>query len=173
MEMKPIVALVGRPNVGKSTLFNRILGERKAIVEDTPGITRDRLYHDANWNGRDFIIVDTGGMDFQKLEGHIEARVYQQVLFAIEEADVIVMVADGRTGPLEEDHRAARLLKKSGKPIVLAVNKVDNFKDNDHFEFYQLGLGDPIPVSSLHGMNTGDLLDAIVALFSAMESAEN
>ncbi len=167
--MKPIVALVGRPNVGKSTLFNRILGERKAIVEDTPGITRDRLYHDASWNGRDFIIVDTGGIDFQKMEGHIEARVYQQVLFAIEEADVIVMVTDGRTGPLDEDHRAARLLKKSGKPIILAVNKVDNFKDSEHYDFYQLGLGEPIPISSLHGMNTGDLLDEICAHFPSAE----
>ncbi len=170
--MKPIVALVGRPNVGKSTLFNRILGERKAIVEDIPGITRDRLYHDANWNGRDFIVVDTGGIDFQKLDGHIEARVYQQVLFAIEEADVIVMVADGRTCPLDEDQRTARLLNKSGKPVVLAVNKIDNFNQTDHYSFYELGLGEPIPVSSLHGMNTGDLLDAIVALFPAGEGGE-
>ena len=95
--MKPIVALVGRPNVGKSTLFNRIAGERKAIVEDTPGITRDRLYHDANWNGKDFILVDTGGIDFQNKNKHIEARVYDQVLLAIEEADVIVMVTDSRS----------------------------------------------------------------------------
>ena len=170
--MKPIVALVGRPNVGKSTLFNRIVGERKAIVEDIPGITRDRLYHDANWNGRDFIIVDTGGIDFQKMDGHIEARVYQQVIFAIEEADVIVMVADGRTGPMDEDQRAARLLKKSGKPIVLAVNKVDNFKDSEHYDFYELGIGDPVPISSLHGMNTGDLLDAVVALFPSGDEEE-
>ncbi|MDO4542052.1 MAG: 50S ribosome-binding GTPase, partial [Bacillota bacterium] len=157
--MKPIVALVGRPNVGKSTLFNRIVGERKAIIEDIPGITRDRLYHDANWNGREFIMVDTGGIDFQNKNGHIESRVYDQVLLAIEEADVIILVTDSRSGLTDEDQRAASILKKSRKPVVLAVNKVDNFDSLDHYEFYNLGLGDPIPISSLHGMNTGDLLD--------------
>lgn len=163
--MKPIVALVGRPNVGKSTLFNRIVGERKAIVEDTPGITRDRLYHDAQWNGRSFILVDTGGIDFENKDGHIESRVYDQVILAIEEADVIVMVTDSRAGLTEEDQRAAAILKKSGKPVVLTVNKVDNFDSLDHYEFYNLGLGDPIPISAIHGMNTGDLLDEVCGEF--------
>jgi GTP-binding protein len=171
--MKPILALVGRPNVGKSTLFNRIIGERKAIVEDTPGITRDRLYEDASWNGRDFILIDTGGIDFENIEGHIESRIYQQVLLAIEEADVIVMVTDGKTGLTDEDLRAASILKKSKKPILLAVNKIDNFQNVDYYDFYRLGLGDPIPVSSLHGMNTGDLLDAIVDAFPESEPEEN
>ncbi|MEG2637966.1 MAG: ribosome biogenesis GTPase Der [Clostridiales bacterium] len=171
--MKPIIALVGRPNVGKSTLFNRIAGERKAIVEDIPGITRDRLYHDANWNGRDFILVDTGGIDFQNKEGHIESRVYDQVILAIEEADVIIMVADGKAGLTDEDERAAALLKRSGKPVILGVNKIDNFDTMDHYEFYKLGLGDPIPISALHGMNTGDLLDEVCTHFPGGESDED
>lgn len=170
--MKPILALVGRPNVGKSTLFNRIIGERKAIVEDTPGITRDRLYEDASWNGKDFILIDTGGIDFENIEGHIESRIYQQVLLAIEEADVIVMVTDGKTGLTDEDMRAASILKKSKKPILLAVNKIDHFDNADYYDFYRLGLGEPIPVSSLHGMNTGDLLDAIVEAFPPGEPEE-
>ncbi len=163
--MKPIVALVGRPNVGKSTLFNRIVGERKAIVEDIPGITRDRLYHNANWNGKDFILVDTGGIDFQNKNGHIEARVYDQVILAIEEADIIIMVTDSRTGLTEEDIRATSILKKSGKPVILTVNKVDNFDNADYYEFYKLGLGEPIPISAVHGMNTGDLLDEVCREF--------
>ncbi len=170
--MKPILALVGRPNVGKSTLFNRIVGERKAIVEDIPGITRDRLYHDADWNGRDFIIVDTGGIDFQNKDGHIESRVYQQVMLAIEEADVIVMVTDGKTGLTDEDQRAAAILKRSGKPVVLAVNKIDHFDMLDHYEFYHLGLGEPIPISSLHGMNIGDLLDEVCRCFPPGDHGE-
>lgn len=171
--MKPILALVGRPNVGKSTLFNRIIGERKAIVEDTPGITRDRLYDEATWNGKDFILIDTGGIDFENIEGQIESRIYQQVLLAIEEADVIVMVTDGKTGLTDEDLRAASILKKSKKPILLAVNKIDNFDNADYYDFYRLGLGEPIPVSSLHGMNTGDLLDAVVDAFPAGEQEED
>lgn len=170
--MKPILALVGRPNVGKSTLFNRIIGERKAIVEDTPGITRDRLYEDAEWCGHQFILIDTGGIDFENIEGQIESRIYQQVLLAIEEADVIIMVTDGRAGLTDEDMRAASILKKSQKPIILAVNKIDNFDNVDHYDFYKLGLGDPIPVSSLHGMNTGDLLDAVVEAFPEYEKEE-
>lgn len=170
--MKPILALVGRPNVGKSTLFNRIIGERKAIVEDTPGITRDRLYEDAEWCGHEFILIDTGGIDFENIEKTIESRIYQQVLLAIEEADVIVMVTDGKSGLTDEDMRAASILKKSKKPIILAVNKIDHFDDVDYYDFYRLGLGDPIPVSSLHGMNTGDLLDAVVDAFPAYEKDE-
>ncbi len=171
--MKPIVALVGRPNVGKSTLFNRIIGERKAIVEDTPGITRDRLYEDADWGGHDFILIDTGGIDFENIEGQIESRIYQQVLLAIEEADVIVLVTDGMAGLTEEDARAASILKRSQKPIVLAVNKIDNFDNVDYYDFYRLGIGDPIPISSIHGMNTGDLLDAVVQAFPVYERDED
>ncbi len=170
--MKPIVALVGRPNVGKSTLFNRIIGERKAIVEDTPGITRDRLYEDADWCGHDFILIDTGGIDFENMEGQIESRIYQQVLLAIEEADVIILVTDGMSGLTDEDMRAASILKRSNKPIVLAVNKIDHFDNLDYYEFYRLGIGEPIPVSSIHGMNTGDLLDAVVAAFPEYEDEE-
>ena len=171
--MKPIVALVGRPNVGKSTLFNRIIGERKAIVEDTPGITRDRIYEDADWCGRDFILIDTGGIDFENMEGQIESRIYQQVLLAIEEADVIILVTDGLSGLTDEDMRAASILKRSNKPIVLAVNKIDHFDNLDYYEFYRLGIGEPIPVSSIHGMNTGDLLDAVVASFPEYEGEED
>lgn len=170
--MKPILALVGRPNVGKSTLFNRIIGERKAIVEDTPGITRDRLYEDATWNGRDFILIDTGGIDFENMDGQIESRIYQQVLLAIEEADVIILVTDGKAGLTDEDMRAATILKKSKKPIILAVNKIDHFDNADYYDFYRLGLGDPIPISSLHGMNTGDLLDDVVAAFPDYDEEE-
>ena len=171
--MKPIVALVGRPNVGKSTLFNRIIGERKAIVEDTPGITRDRIYEDADWCGHDFILIDTGGIDFENMEGQIESRIYQQVLLAIEEADVIILVTDGMSGLTDEDMRAASILKRSSKPIILAVNKIDHFDNLEYYEFYRLGIGEPIPISSIHGMNTGDLLDAVVDAFPKYECEED
>jgi len=161
--MKPIVAIVGRPNVGKSTLFNRITGGRTAIVEDIPGVTRDRLYKDAEWLGKEFTVVDTGGIEFYGKEGLIEKKVRQQVGLAIEEADVILFVLDGKAGITPDDEAAADLLRKSNKPVILAVNKIENFHDPvPVFEFYNLGLGQPIPVSAAHGMNTGDLLDAVV-----------
>ena len=163
--MKPIVAIVGRPNVGKSTLFNRITGTRTAIIEDSPGVTRDRLYLDGEWNGKRFTLIDTGGILVDS-EDHILKRVREQAEFAINEADIIVFVTDGQTGLTVEDDEVADLLRKSMKPVVLAVNKIETFNREDIvFEFYQLGLGDPIGISASQGMNTGDLLDAIVESF--------
>ncbi|MGI6713079.1 MAG: ribosome biogenesis GTPase Der [Bacillota bacterium] len=164
--MKPIVAIVGRPNVGKSTLFNRITGERTAIVENTPGVTRDRLYRDAEWLDREFTVIDTGGIEFYHSNGIIEKKVNQQVGLAIEEADVIIFVVDGKSGITPDDEAAANMLRKSKKPVILAANKIENFTDQTPvYEFYNLGLGEPIPVSAAHGMNTGDLLDAVVNCF--------
>ncbi|MDR1193477.1 MAG: ribosome biogenesis GTPase Der [Peptococcaceae bacterium] len=160
---KSIVAIVGRPNVGKSTLFNRLAGGRIAIVDDRPGVTRDRLYFSAEWQGRGMTIVDTGGIDLVEDEGTIIGQVRVQAAIAMAEADVIVFVADGQTGLTAEDEALAILLRRAKKPVVVCVNKVDVFVNNfSAAEFYSLGFGEPIPVSSLHGMNTGDLLDAIV-----------
>lgn len=169
---KPVVAIVGRPNAGKSTLFNRLIGARKAIVEDIPGVTRDRLYDTSEWEGREFIVIDTGGIRFD--EGDIFAsEVKMQAELAIEEADVIILVVDSQIGITAEDEQVAELLRRSKKPVVLAANKVEDFsKQLSYYEFYQLGLGDPIPVSAMHGMNTNDLLDAVVAKFPPGSSAE-
>lgn len=164
--MKPVVAIVGRANVGKSTLFNRLVGGRHAIVEDIPGVTRDRLYRDASWLNNDFTLIDTGGIEFNKGEGQISILVKEQAALAIEEADVIIFVLDSKTGITGDDEEVADLLRKSRKPVVLAVNKVDNFADlNFLYEYYSLALGEPYPVSATHGMNTGDLLDAVVEHF--------
>jgi len=164
---KPVVAIVGRPNVGKSTLFNRLAGARKAIVEDVPGVTRDRLYDSTDWAGREFIIIDTGGIRFD--EGDIFAReVKLQAELAIEEADVIIFVVDAKDGITHEDEQVAEMLRKSKRPVILAANKVENFdKQLEYYEFYSLGLGDPIPISAMHGMNTNDLLDAVVSKFGS------
>jgi GTP-binding protein len=169
---KPIVAIVGRPNVGKSTLFNHLIGERKAIVEDIPGVTRDRLYDNCDWAGREFIVIDTGGIRFE--EGDIFAReVKLQAELAIEEADVILFVMDSREGITAEDEQVANLLRRSGKPVVLAANKVENFdRQLEYYEFYKLGLGDPIPISAMHGLNTNDLLDEVVARFAPARTYE-
>ncbi|MEA1961939.1 MAG: ribosome biogenesis GTPase Der [Bacillota bacterium] len=166
---KPVVAIVGRPNVGKSTLFNRLLGRRKAIVEDIPGVTRDRMYDDSDWAGRDFIIIDTGGIRFD--EGDVFSReIKLQAQLALEEADVIIFVVDTKNGITPEDEQVANLLRKSRKPVVLAANKVENFdKQLEYYEFYNLGLGDPIPVSSMHGLNTNTLLDAVIENFAPIE----
>ena len=163
---KPVVAIVGRPNVGKSTLFNRLVGARKAIVEDIPGVTRDRLYDVTDWAGREFVIIDTGGIRFD--EGDIFAReIKMQAQLAIEEADVIMLVLDTQEGITPEDEQVANLLRRSQKPVVLAANKVENFdRQMEYFEFYNLGLGDPIPVSAMHGRNINELLDAVVAKFA-------
>ncbi|MDD4802355.1 MAG: ribosome biogenesis GTPase Der [Syntrophomonas sp.] len=163
---KPVVAIVGRPNVGKSTLFNRLVGARKAIVEDIPGVTRDRLYDISDWEGREFIIIDTGGIRFD--EGDIFTReVKLQAEIAIEEADVILFMVDTHDGLTSEDEQVADLLRKSKKPVVLAANKVENFdKQLEYYEFYNLGLGDPIPISAMHGRNINDLLDAVIACFA-------
>jgi len=164
---KPIVAIVGRPNVGKSTLFNRLTGGRAAIVEDTPGVTRDRLYRDAEWLGRSFTLVDTGGIDFtDKDDTSILAQVRRQAEIAVEEADVIIFMVDGRTGLTSDDENVAAMLRRARKPIVLTVNKVEDYSNNNVvLDFYQLGLGEPLPVSAANGMNIGDLLDEVVAHF--------
>lgn len=169
---KPVVAIVGRPNVGKSTLFNRLAGARKAIVEDIPGVTRDRLYETSDWCGRDFIIIDTGGIRFD--DGELFTReIKLQAELAIDEADVILFVVDTQDGITHEDEQVADLLRKSNKPVVLAANKVENFsKQLDYYEFYGLGLGDPIPVSAMHGMNTDELLDAVISHFRPLEEYE-
>ncbi|MZP28864.1 ribosome biogenesis GTPase Der [Heliobacterium undosum] len=162
---KPIVAIVGRPNVGKSTLFNRLTGGRVAIVEDQPGVTRDRLYRDANWLDREFTVVDTGGLDFGDRENPFSAIIHKQAEAAMEEADVILFLVDGRSGITADDEAVATILRKAKKPVFLVVNKIEDFSQRErYFDFYSLGLGEPIPISASHGMNTGDLLDAVVAV---------
>ena len=162
---KPLVAIVGRPNVGKSTFFNRIVGRRISIVEDIPGVTRDRIYADGRWQNHEFTLIDTGGIDVQSDEV-IPAQMRQQAQLAMETADVILFFTDGREGVLSADHEVADLLRKSNKPVVLAVNKVDHINHEDvMYEFYELGMGTPYPISSVQGMGLGDLLDAVVAEF--------
>lgn len=168
----PIVAIVGRPNVGKSTLFNRIINERVAIVEDRPGVTRDRNYARASWMGHQFSIIDTGGITWE--DSTIDEEIRAQAEIAIEEADVIVMLADASQGVTSLDERIAHLLYRADKPVLLAVNKADNPEQRtDIYDFYSLGLGDPIPVSGSHGTGIGDLLDEVVKNFPAdAEKAE-
>lgn len=163
---KPILAVVGRPNVGKSTFFNRIIGERKAIVQDTPGVTRDRIYAETEWNGREFAIVDTGGIEANTSDV-ILSQMREQAVTAMELADVIVFMVDGKEGLTSADHDVADILRRTGKEIILVVNKVDNpTKYGDTiYDFYELGLGEPIAISSVNMLNIGDLLDAIVAGF--------
>lgn len=160
---KPIVAIVGRPNVGKSTLFNKLIGERRSIVEDTPGVTRDRIYGESEWNGRKFILIDTGGIE-PKTDSMILKKMREQAQIAIETADVIIFMCDINTGLVADDRDIAIMLKKSGKPVVICVNKADKIGEVDpaFYEFYELGFDiDPIPVSSVHGTGSGDLLDAV------------
>lgn len=162
----PIVAIVGRPNVGKSTLFNRIINERVAIVEDRPGVTRDRNYARASWMGHQFSIIDTGGITWE--DSTIDEEIRAQAEIAIEEADVIVMLADASQGVTSLDERIAHLLYRADKPVLLAVNKADNPEQRtDIYDFYSLGLGDPIPISGSHGTGIGDLLDEVVKNFPA------
>ena len=160
----PIVAVVGRPNVGKSTLFNRIAGERISIVEDTPGVTRDRIYAHAEWLGKHFSMIDTGGIEIS--DQPLLTQICQQAEVAIDEADVIIFVADVENGVTDADEQVARILYRSNKPVVLAVNKVDNpERRSDIYDYYSLGLGEPYAVSSVHGIGMGDLLDAVIKEF--------
>ncbi len=170
---KPIIAIVGRPNVGKSMLFNKIIGKRLSIVEDTPGVTRDRIYGESDWCGRSFTLVDTGGIE-PRTDSQILEFMRDQARTAIETATVIVFLTDIRTGLTASDQEVAAMLLRSGKPIVLAVNKMDSTgaPDPDFYEFYNLGLGDPIPVSAVHGHGTGDLLDACLQYFPPEDGEE-
>lgn len=161
---KPVVAIVGRPNVGKSTFFNKLAGERISIVEDTPGVTRDRIYHEIEWSGRTLMLIDTGGIE-PKTDDLILKYMRLQAEIAIETADVIIFMTDVRTGLTADDRDIARMLLKSNKPVVLCVNKVDKIGDlpYEFYEFYELGfIGDPIPVSSIHGTGSGDILDKVL-----------
>ena len=169
---KPIVAVVGRPNVGKSTLFNQIGKKRVSIVDDMPGVTRDRIYMDAQWLNHAFTIIDTGGIEFDGSD-HILRSMRSQAELAMEEADVILFLVDGRTGLTASDEEVGRLLRRTKKPVILAVNKIDSFdREALIYDFYSLGLGDPIPISASNAMNLGDLLDAVVAAFPSEAGAE-
>jgi GTP-binding protein len=166
---KPTIAIVGRPNVGKSTLFNRIVGGRMAIVEDKPGVTRDRLYGNGSWLTHEFHVIDTGGIELG--EEPLLAQMRAQAEIAVDESDVILFLVDGKTGLTDADEIVAQLLRRSKKPVVLAVNKLDNFKQREQmYEFYSVGLGDPYAISCAHGQGIGDLLDAVVAKFPASET---
>ena len=165
---EPLVAIVGRPNVGKSTLFNRIVGKRISIVNDEPGVTRDRIFAHAEWLDNKFTLIDTGGLDFEK-EDEISVNIVKQAKLGIEMADVIVFVVDGTTGLIEQDRDVVRILRKSSKKIILCVNKVDNYDANMVYDYYELGLGTPYLVSSIHGKGMGDLLDKIVSCFNKDE----
>lgn len=174
MSRQPIVAIVGRPNVGKSTLFNRIIGSRVSIVEDTPGVTRDRIYQKAEWLGYNFTLVDTGGIVEYTAGDIIEEQIKYQAQLAIEEADLIIFVVDYRSGLMPDDWSVAEILRKTAKPVILVVNKVENFSDTHLLaEFYSLGLGDPIPVSAAHGMNIGDMLDLVISKLPKVTETED
>ncbi|MDR0850224.1 MAG: ribosome biogenesis GTPase Der [Christensenellaceae bacterium] len=161
---KPLVAIVGRPNVGKSTFFNRINGKRISIVEDTPGVTRDRIYADAEWCGHYFTMVDTGGLDFSD-KGEMQRNIFNQAQIAMDLADVILLMVDGKQGLVSSDIEIAEYLRKSKKPIVLAVNKIDNNEVELTYDFYKLNLGEPYAISSAQPKGLGDVLDAVVANF--------
>ena len=163
---RPVVAIVGRPNVGKSTLFNKLVGARLSIVDDKPGVTRDRIYGDCEWLGHRFLLVDTGGIE-PRADDVILSQMRAQANIAIATADVIVLVTDLRSGVVATDQDVANMLQKSGKPVILCVNKCDSVgaPDPEFYEFYNLGMGDPIAVSAVHGHGTGDMLDAVIAYF--------
>ena len=170
---KPVVAIVGRPNVGKSTLFNKLIGQRLSIVDDTPGVTRDRIYGDCEWEGRKFSLVDTGGIE-PSASDVILSQMRAQAQLAIDAADVIILVTDIRSGLVATDADIAAMLLKSGRPVILCVNKCDSVGEPpaDFYEFYNLGLGDPVQVSSVHGHGTGDLLDRVVEYLPAEPEGE-
>ena len=168
---QPLVAIVGRPNVGKSTFFNKVVGKKLSIVEDFPGVTRDRLYADADWCGKSFTLVDTGGLELKSTD-EMWVHIQKQAEIAIETADVIILFADAKTGLTAADTDVAMKLRKSGKPVVLAVNKLDNYNPEKLYEFYNLGLGEPFGISAEHGTGIGDLLDEVCDKFDG-EKAEN
>ena len=173
---KPVVAIVGRPNVGKSTLFNVLAGEMISIVKDTPGVTRDRIYADVTWLDKEFTLIDTGGIEPESKDV-ILAQMREQAQIAIDTADVIVFITDVRQGLVDADSKVADMLRRSGKPIVLTVNKVDNFDKfmPDVYEFYNLGIGDPIPISATSRLGLGDMLDVVASYFpdhSAIEEED-
>jgi len=169
----PVVAVVGRPNVGKSTLFNKMIGKRLSIVEDTPGVTRDRIYSKCEWRGRQFMLVDTGGIEPNTTD-IILAQMRRQAELAIENADVIILVTDVRCGVTADDSDVSAMLQKSGKPIVLAVNKCDSIGEPplELYEFYNLGIGEPFPISAAHGHGTGDMLDTVIDMLPSEEEFE-
>ena len=170
---KPVVAIVGRPNVGKSTLFNRLAGHRIAIVEDTPGVTRDRIYADADWLKYDFRLIDTGGIE-PNTNDEIFSQMRRQAQIAMDTADVIIFMVDGKSGLADADREVAAMLRKSGKPVVLAVNKIDNLNETANaFEFYNLGMGEPFAISSSQGLNLGDMLDELVSHFPEYENEDD
>ena len=170
MKKKPIVAIVGRPNVGKSTFFNKVCGRRISIVKDTPGVTRDRIYSDAEWCGHDFTLLDTGGIEI-KSQDVMFAHILRQAETAIDIADVIIFMLDARDGVLASDYDIADILRQAKKPVIPVVNKMDNYKEEDLYDFYQLGLGNPFGISCEQGIGIGDVLDAVVAHFPE-QSAE-
>lgn len=171
---KPVVAVVGRPNVGKSTLFNYIIGQRIAIVEDTPGVTRDRIYAEGEWRSTKFDLIDTGGIEENSNDTFAE-KMIEQVNIAISTADVVMFITDINTGVTEDDKNIALMLRKSKKPVVLVCNKSDHVgkTPDEIYEFYNLGLGDPYPVSSTNGLGIGDVLDAIYQYFPEHEAGDN
>ena len=170
---KPVIAIVGRPNVGKSTLFNKLIGQRLSIVDDTPGVTRDRIYGETEWCGKTAFVVDTGGIEPQS-DDIILTQMRRQAQLAIDTASVIILVTDCKSGMVATDMDVAQMLQKSGKPIVLCVNKCDTVGEPsmEFYEFYNLGLGEPIQVSAVHGHGTGDLLDEVFSHLDAPESEE-
>lgn len=170
---KPVVAIVGRPNVGKSTLFNKIVGSRISIVDDTPGVTRDRIYMEAEWCGHEFLLIDTGGIEHG--DDVIVSGMRRQAELAISQADVLLLMTNVHDGLVAADAEVASMLQKSGKPVFLVVNKVDNIGNPpaELYEFYNLGLGDPMPVSSIHGLGVGDLLDEVVARFPSVDANDD
>ncbi len=169
---KPLVAIVGKPNVGKSTFFNKVCGRKISIVKDMPGVTRDRIYGDAEWCNKVFTLVDTGGLDFDAKD-ELNENIQSQAQVAVDLAEVIIFMVDGKEGITNQDHDVADYLRKSGKPIVLAVNKLDNYSIEKTFDFYALNLGDPIAISSEHGKGIGDLLDEVVNKLTTIVESED